>query len=101
MRGWSRLDRLVVAVSAAQMMAVHGVSGSSSCISGLEGGYGSMNNCDLRGIQSKPIRVVYLDKQYVTQNQVVISKMKELNKPYVFASTCEKEATAIPEWYFT
>jgi hypothetical protein len=51
-------------------------------------------------MQSSPLRVVYLDKQYVTQNHVVISKMKELGKPYVFASTCQREATAIPEWYF-
>jgi hypothetical protein len=75
-------------------------SESDSCVPGNTGGYGSMNECSLRGIQSKPLRVAYLDKQYVTQNQVVISKMNELNKPYVFASTCEKDATAIPEWYF-
>jgi hypothetical protein len=97
MRGCSQLDLLFVAITAAQIMAMHGVSGSDGCVS--VGGVASMNECDLRANQSKPLRVAYLDKQYVTQNQVVISKMKALNTPYVFASTCEKEATAIPEWY--
>ncbi len=99
MRGWSQLDLLFVAITAAQIMAMHGVSGSDSCVSQLLGGF-SINECGLRAIQSKPLRVAYLDKQYVTQNQVVISKMKALNKPYIFANTCEREATAIPEWYW-
>ena len=98
MRGCSQLDLLFVAITAAQIMAMHGVSGSDGCVSQLVGGF-SINECGLRAIQSKPLRVAYLDKQYVTQNQVVISKMKALNTPYIFASTCEKEATAIPEWY--
>jgi hypothetical protein len=95
MRVLDRVGLLVVA------FAAHWSSGSGACVPGNVGGYAAKNDCDLEGIQTNPLRVAYLDKQYVTQNQVVISKMKAMNKPYVFASTCEKDATAIPEWYFT
>jgi hypothetical protein len=81
------------------MTAVLFAAGNEGCVPGTTGGYASMQNCDLQNIQSRPLKVAYLDKQYVTQNQVVIAKMKALNQPYVFASTCEKDATAIPEWY--
>jgi hypothetical protein len=60
--------------------------------------YDDFESCALKKIQSKPLRVVYLDKQYVTQNNVVISKLEQHNQSYVFASTCEKASTAIPEW---
>jgi hypothetical protein len=91
----SNLRRLGIVGMTALLFA----AGIEGCVPGNLGGYASMQNCDLQDIQSRPLKVAYLDKQYVTQNQVVIAKMKALNKPYVFANTCERDATAIPEWY--
>ena len=91
------LDGLGVLLIAAHICAVHGSLASPDCVS--QGHAGNRSECSRRSVKSSPLRVVYLDKQYVTQNQVVISKMKELNQTYLFASTCQKQATAIPEWY--
>jgi hypothetical protein len=79
--------------------AENGDSATGNCEPSGVGLYDSPKGCTLQGIKSKPLRVVYLDKQYVTQNQVVISIMEKRNQSYVFANTCEKPATAIPEWY--
>jgi hypothetical protein len=65
------------------------------------GGYASPNGCTLQAMRATPLRVVYLDKQYVTQNQAAIEKAKSLGRSYVFASSCEKAATALPEWSAT
>ncbi len=85
------LVQLVIATIAIFMKAINGETGSGI----LE----SFDSSTIKGIKSKPLRVVFLDKQYVTQNKVVISKMEQQNLSYVFANTCEKPATAIPEWY--
>ena len=47
-------------------------------------------------MQASKLRVVYLDKQFVTQNQAAIAKVAK----YAFAKTCETPATAVPEWLF-
>jgi hypothetical protein len=87
---------LVVLVIAVCINAVN--TESRACVPDDLGLYDSPESCKLKEIQSKPLRVVYLDKQYVTQNSVVISKLEQLNQSYKFASTCEKHETAIPEW---
>ncbi len=78
--------------------AVNGETDIRACEPASLDLYDDLESCALKKIQSKPLRVVYLDKQYVTQNNVVISKLEQLNQSYVFASTCEKASTAIPEW---
>lgn len=62
-------------------------------------GYGSLQGCILNSIQTNQLKVVYLDKQYVTQNQVAIAKAKANGNSYAFAKTCENPATAVPEWF--
>ncbi len=90
---------LVLVGKAVYVSAENGNSAMGTCEPAGVGLYDSPRGCALQGIKSKPLRVVYLDKEYVTQNQVVISIVEKLNQSYVFANTCEKSATAIPEWY--
>ena len=90
---------LLIVGKAVYVSAENGDSAIRNCEPAGVGLYDSPKGCALQGIKSKPLRVVYLDKKYVTQNQVVISIVEKLNQSYVFANTCEKSATAIPEWY--
>jgi hypothetical protein len=89
--------RLFFASIAVYVTTVIGDSGSGACDSAAD--HDSLGGCTLQGIKSNTLRVVYLDKQYVTQNKVVISMMEKLNQSYVYARTCERLATAVPEWY--
>ncbi len=68
---------------------------SSECVPASVGGYASPSGCILQQIKSTPLRVVYLDKQYVTQNQAANAKVGD---SYVFGRTCENAKTAVPEW---
>ena len=75
------------------------VTGSDDdCVDEVKEGYSSPNGCRLKQIKSSPLRVVYLDKQYVTQNDAAIAKMKSLNKDYFYAKTCESR-DSISEWW--
>jgi hypothetical protein len=67
------------------------------CVQEEKGGYSSPNGCRLKQIRSVPLRVVYLDKQYVTQNDKAIAKMKSLNKEFIYSKTCESR-DSIAEW---
>ena len=49
-------------------------------------------------VRSSPLRVVYLDKQYTTQNHAAIAKVESLGLNYTFGKTCELQSTAVPEW---
>jgi hypothetical protein len=40
----------------------------------------------------------YFDKQYVTQNQAAIARVKELGSKYSLGQTCENALTAVPDW---
>ncbi len=91
---------MVIAVCMKVAKVVSGEPGSSRvCEPAGVSFYESLESCTLQQIKSKPLRVVFLDKQYVTQNNAAISKLEEQNQSYVFADTCENHATAIPEWY--
>ncbi len=68
---------------------------SSECVPASVGGYASPSGCILQQMKSAPLRVVYLDKQYVTQNQVANAKVGD---SYIFGRTCENAKTAVPEW---
>ena len=70
---------------------------AAECAVEEDEGYSSRNGCRLKQIRSSPLRVVYLDKQYVTQNNKAIEKMKSLNKNYAYGKTCESP-DSIPEW---
>jgi hypothetical protein len=62
-------------------------------------GYSSQGGCSLKAMKSTKLRVVYLEKQYVTQNNAAIKQTNILtNNSYVFGRTCETAETAIPEW---
>jgi hypothetical protein len=62
-------------------------------------GFSSPEGCRLKEMKASKLRVVYLDKQYVTQNNAAIQHAdSSSNKSYVFGHTCETAATAIPEW---
>jgi hypothetical protein len=91
----------LVASLAQQLRSVRGDPVGLGCDTANIGGYASPNGCTLQAMRATPLRVVYLDKQYVTQNQAAIEKAKSLGRSYVFASSCEKAATALPEWSAT
>ena len=88
----------LVASLVLQLRSVHGDPVGSGCETAADGGFASPNGCILQAMRATSLRVVYLDKQYVTQNQAAIEKAKSLGRSYAFASTCEKAATALPEW---
>ena len=71
---------------------------SSSCNTVNVLGYASQDSCTFQDMMSTPLRVVYLDKQYVTQNQAAIARAKALGKTYTFGKFCESISTAVPEW---
>jgi hypothetical protein len=73
------------------------VVSDDDCVQEDEAGYSSLNGCRLKQIRSSPLRVVYLDKQYVTQNDAAIAKITSQNKAYNYAKTCES-SDSIPEW---
>ena len=68
---------------------------SSECVPASIGGYASPSGCILQQIKSTPLRVAFLDKQYVTQNQAANAKVGDA---YIFGKTCENAKTAVPEW---
>ena len=49
-------------------------------------------------IQKGPLRVIYMDERYVTQNQAAIAKIQGLGLNYSFGETCDDPATAVSEW---
>eukprot|EP00291_Cryptomonas_curvata_P019850 CAMPEP_0172158522 /NCGR_PEP_ID=MMETSP1050-20130122/4420_1 /TAXON_ID=233186 /ORGANISM="Cryptomonas curvata, Strain CCAP979/52" /LENGTH=503 /DNA_ID=CAMNT_0012827925 /DNA_START=62 /DNA_END=1573 /DNA_ORIENTATION=+ len=69
---------------------------SSECVPASVGGYASPSGCILQQIRSTPLRVVYLDKQYVTQNLAANAKVGD---SYIFGRTCENANTAVPECF--
>jgi hypothetical protein len=81
------------------LLQEHAALGNPGCNDQAVTGYSSLDGCTAQELKTKQLRVVYLDKQYVTQNQAAIAKAKDLGRSYAFASTCEKAATALPEWY--
>ncbi len=86
------LFRLLICVARGEEIA-----SAADCVQEEDEGYSSQNGCRLKQIRSSPLRVVYLDKQYVTQNNKAIEKMKSLNKEYAYGKTCES-LDSIPEW---
>ena len=81
------------------MMQGQGNSNLSSCVDASTMGYANPSSCTLMEIQNGPLRVVFLDKQYVTQNQAAINSATAKGINYTFGSTCEHASTAVPEWY--
>ncbi len=55
--------------------------------------------CAIRKIKTTKIRIVYLDKQYNTQNQPAMDAATSRGMPYAFGQTCDSSSTAIPEWF--
>ena len=89
---------LVVALSSAFLtLMCESQSTDTSCTSTYPGS----SSCSFELKKSSPLRVFYLDKQYVTQNQAAIAKAASLGMNYTFANTCESHSTALPEWYAT
>jgi hypothetical protein len=68
------------------------------CVPEEIGGFASPNGCTRLKMRSNRLRVAYLDKQFVTQNNPAIEKAKSLGRQYSFGQTCEQAATALPEW---
>ncbi len=62
-------------------------------------GFSTPNGCRLKEMKALKLRIIYLDKQYVTQNNAAIKKTElSSNGSYAYGRTCETAATAIPEW---
>jgi hypothetical protein len=62
-------------------------------------GFSTVEGCRWKEMKATKLRVVYLDKQYVTQNNAAIQQTHALyNDSYIFGRTCESAATAIPAW---
>ena len=61
-------------------------------------GYASTAGCTFQSIQKGPLRVLYMDEQYVTQNPAAIAKVQALGMNYSFGVTCDDPTTAVPEW---
>ncbi len=74
-------------------------SSDSDCLLQELAGFASPRGCIVKKLRSSPLRVIYLDVQYIVQNDVAIAKMQSLGKQYAFWDTCDSAATAIPEWY--
>jgi hypothetical protein len=70
----------------------------SDCLIQEVAGFSSPKGCIYKKLQRGPLRVIYLDVQYIVQNQVAIAKTKALGREYGFWDTCDSAATAIPEW---
>ena len=85
------LQILTLAVSTNNTSAV-------SCQTQASVGYSSADGCTFQAIKNGPLRVFYMDEQYVTQNPAAIAKIQELGLTYSFGSTCDDPATAVPEW---
>ena len=81
------------------MIQGQGNSNSSNCVDASTMGYANPSSCTMMEIQNGPLRVVFLDKQYVTQNQAAINSATAKGINYTFGSTCEHASTAVPEWY--
>lgn len=77
---------------------VSGQSNGTECKPVSVVGYSSSQSCTLLKMQTNPLRVVFLDKLYVTQNFPAIAKAKQLGIQYIAGQTCERAATAMPEW---
>ena len=75
-----------------------GNAGASDCLLQGIAGFSSPRGCIFDKLRKSPLRVIYLDVQYIVQNQVAIAKTKELGREYSFWDTCDSAATAIPEW---
>ena len=75
-----------------------GIFVTADCQSEVVAGFGTPGSCVRQQMKNTPVRIAYLDKQYVTQNQVAIDKVKSSGKNYTFGRTCESPATAVPEW---
>jgi hypothetical protein len=55
----------------------------------------------LRGTDGKPltVRVLYMDKAFVTSNPAAVAKVTSMGKSYVPGTTCDNEKTAVPECF--
>jgi hypothetical protein len=73
-------------------------SNSSDCLLQEIAGFSSPRGCIYKKLQGSPLRVIYLDIQYIVENQVAIAKTKALGREYGYWDTCDTAATAIPEW---
>ena len=69
-----------------------------SCLPPAIIGYASEKNCVLLNMRTSPLKVAFLDKEYVTQNQAAVNKISSLGMQYEFGKTCDQESTAVPEW---
>ncbi len=83
---------LVFRIRSARSEAIESVG---DCTDEEKEGYSSRYGCLLK--QATPLRVLYLDAQYIVQNNIAIAKIKSLNKDYVFGKTCGS-IDLIPEW---
>ena len=71
---------------------------SPSCIPPAVIGYASEKNCVLLKLRTLPLKVAFVDKEFVTQNQAAVDKVTSLGMHYAFGKTCDQESTAVPEW---
>jgi hypothetical protein len=94
----AKLARAVLFTVAGCLHIVVGDNVSASCQQESIVGYDSPNGCVRAKMKSSPLRVAYLDSQYVTQNQAAIARTKALGMNYIFDYSCESSATAVPEW---
>ena len=90
---------LVFLASCADNACAQSNSSDPDCLLQEIAGFSSPRGCIYKKLQSGPLRVIYLDVQYIVQNQVAIAKTRALGREYGFWDTCDTAATAIPEWW--
>ena len=77
---------------------IFGTMSAKSCEPESSVGLSTAQGCTRSKMRSVPLRVAFLDKQYVTQNQAAINKIASLNMQYSFGKSCDSALTAVPEW---
>ena len=89
---------IALILSASSAVLAGNSSANTSCQAQTVVGYGSLNGCTYDAIRKGPLRVIYLDSQYVTQNQAARAKVESMGMNYSFGETCDDAATAVAEW---
>ena len=91
---------MLVIVLGLQILAIASAGNGTAldCQPQESAGYDSPNGCTFLNIQAGPLRVIYMDEQYVTQNPAAIAKVQSLGMNYSFGETCDDPNTAVAEW---
>jgi hypothetical protein len=89
---------VIFAIQAGVVVQSASNSSDPDCLLQEFAGFASPRGCILKKLRSSPLRVIFLDVQYIVQNDIAIAKMNAMGKDYSFWDTCDTASTAMPEW---